>query len=331
LRVACSLQSAAGMQRFLILAFIASCATAEAPRPDAAPPPIDPSGTYVLRSELHLATPLSGPVATILGDVRGATDAPDDPSRYLIDRMIAELPAGNVQTVAQALAPYLAAYVQARLSDVAPRLVPGIHAVSDQLASFSQQLDTIEAIRITPDRNAVVVLTGLRFGKLDVPLATGGISEPAVGARVTFAGGELEIEDHRLALPYSRLVRLALDRGIIPAVDPAAYDLPTLLADLVDCDHLGQVVAEGAGTGFGSVYAVACTTALRAVASEWYEHLDALDGMTIDLAMHGDARGVDLDRDGHMDAIANGIWSGTIGPLGAEVSIGGSTFEGQRQ
>ena len=53
--------------------------------------------------------------------------------------------------------------------------------------------------------------------------------------------------------------------------------------------------------------------------------------MTIDLAMHGDARGVDLDRDGHMDGIANGIWSGTLGPMGGEVTLGGSTFEGQRQ
>ena len=143
--------------------------------------------------------------------------------------MIAELPDGTVQTVAQGLAPYLAAYVQARLSGRRAASCPGIHAVSDQLATFARQLDTIEAIRITVDRNAVVVLTGLRFGKLDVPLATGGISEPAVGARMTFTDGALAIEDHRLALPYSRLVRLALDRGIIPSVDPAAYDLPTLL------------------------------------------------------------------------------------------------------
>jgi hypothetical protein len=331
LRVARSLHCAAGMLRFLILAFIASCATAEAPRPDAAPPPIDPAGTYVLRSELHLATPLPGPTTTILADVRAATDDPDDPSRFLVDRMIAELPDGTVKSVAQGLAPYLAAYLQARLSQVAPQLVPGIHAVSDQLATFSQQLDTIEAIRIDGDRNAVVVLTGLRVGKIDVPLSTGGIPEPAVGARVMFADGDLAIEDHRLALPYSRLVRLALDRGIIPTVDPAAYDLPTLLHDLVDCEGLGQTVAQAAGGGFGAVYTEACDLSLRAIASEWYANLGALDGMTIDLAMHGDARGVDLDRDGHMDAIANGIWSGTIGPIGGEVTLGGSTFEGQRQ
>jgi hypothetical protein len=319
------------MLRILILAFIASCATAEAPHPDAAPPPIDPTGAYVLRSELHLATPLPGPAAAILADVRTATDDPDDPSRYLVDRMIAELPDGSVKTVAQGLAPYLAAYLQARLSEVAPRLLPGIHAVSDQLATFSQQLDLIEGIRIDADRNAVVVLTGLRVGKLDVPLALGGIPEPAVGARTTFAAGALTIEDHRLAVPYSRLVRLALDAGIIPTVDPGAWDLPSLLHDLVDCDRLGQTVAEAAGGGFGAVYTEACEISLRAVASEWYEQLGALDGMTIDLAMHGDARGVDLDQDGHMDAIANGIWSGTIGPQGGEVTLGGSTFEGQRQ
>ena len=90
-------------------------------------------------------------------------------------------------------------------------------------------------------------------------------------------------------------------------------------------------MADAAGGGFGAVYTAACSTSLSAIASEWYAHMDALDGMTIDLAMHGEARGVDLDTDGHMDAIANGIWTGTIGPAGAEVSVGGSTFEGQRE
>ena len=352
------------MLRFLIclacLSAAGACASAESPRADAQPPPpIDPTGTFILRSSVHLANPLPGPTTQILSDLRAATDDPDDPSRFLVDRMIASLPEGRAKTIASELAPFLAAYLDARLADVSPRLLPGMHAVSDALASFSQDLQPIEQLRIAPDAFAAspadppnppnasppsagspqpatsaprdhaasLAITGLHVGKLDVSLATGGIPEPAVAARVTYTMGTLTIGDHRLALPYSRIVRLVLDRGIIPAIDPQASDLPTLLVDLVDCDHVGATIAEGVGLGPSTVYADACVVALRAVAAEWYEHLDALDGMTIDLAVHGDARALDLDRDGRLDAIANGIWTGTL----ADVSVAGSTFEGQRE
>jgi len=339
------------MLRFLIcVACLVSCASAESPRPDAPPPPIDPTGTFPLRTSLRLAHALPGPTTQILSDLRAATDDPDDPSRFLVDRMIASLPDGNAKTIATELAPFLAAYLDARLADVSPRLLPGMHAVSDALASFSQELEPIEQLRIAPDafsatpadppnapstadaskasdHAASIAITGLRVGKLDVPLAAGGIPEPTVAARVTYATGTLTIGDHRLSLPYSRIVRLVLDRGIIPAVDPQASDLPTLLVDLVDCDHVGATMAEGIGIGPSTLYTDACVVALRAVAAEWYEHLDALDSMTIDLAVHGDARALDLDRDGRLDAIANGIWTGTL----ADVSVAGSTFEGQRQ
>ncbi|HSN30160.1 MAG TPA: hypothetical protein VLT45_27925 [Kofleriaceae bacterium] len=342
-----------------------SCASAESPRGDAPPssPPIDPTGTFALRTSLHLAAPLPGPATAFLADVRAATDDPDDPSRFLVDKLISELPDGRTKTIAAELAPFLAAYLDARLAETSPRLLPGMHAVSNALASFSQELQPIEELRIAPDappaertsatgdhaatfatdhaatfatdhvatvasdHAATIAITGLRIGKLDVPLALGGIPEPAVAVRVTYEAGALTVGAHRLALPYSRLVRLALDRGIIPAVDPQANDLPTLLVDLVDCDHVGATMAEGVGVGPASVYADACVIALRAVAAEWYEHLDALDGMTIDLAIAGDARALDLDGDGRLDAIANGIWTGTL----ADVSVAGSTFEGNRE
>ncbi len=317
-----------------------ACASAESPRGDgpAPPPPIDPTGTFTLRTSLHLAAPLPGATSAILADVRAATDDPDDPSRFLVDKLISKLPDGRTKTIAGELAPFLAAYLDARLAETSPRLLPGMHAVSDALASFSQELQPIEELRVAPDappaertapadHAATIAITGLRIGKLDVPLAVGGIPEPAVAARVSYTAGALTVGAHRLALPYSRLVRLALDRGIIPAVDPQASDLPTLLVDLVDCDHVGETMAEGVGVGPASVYADACVIALRAVAAEWYEHLDALDGMTVDLAISGDARALDLDGDGRLDAIANGIWTGTL----ADVSVAGSTFEGKRE
>ncbi|HSN28480.1 MAG TPA: hypothetical protein VLT45_19475, partial [Kofleriaceae bacterium] len=83
--------------------------------------------------------------------MRAATDDPDDPSRFLVDKLISELPDGRTKTIAAELAPFLAAYLDARLAETSPRLLPGMHAVSDALASFSQELQPIEELRIAPD------------------------------------------------------------------------------------------------------------------------------------------------------------------------------------
>jgi hypothetical protein len=206
-----------------------------------------------------------------------------------------------------------------------------MHAMSDALVHLTEQLDTIETIRIAPDRAAVRTVTGLRVASTDVMLAAGGIGEPAIAAKVDFDHGALTIGEHRLELPYSRMLRLAIDRGIVPSIEPGAYDLATLLRDLVDCPHLGEAVADALAIPTPGLFAQACSIGMTAAASELYQHLDALDGTRIELIAHGTARGVDLDADGHMDGITVGSWAGTIGPDGDAVELAGSTFEGARE
>ena len=332
MRVARALQFAPPMRNALVLVCLvlfAGCASAglDAP-PDASPPPIDPAGTYALRSALHLAEPLPGPASALVGELHDATD---DPSRYLVDRMIAALPDGHTKSFAEALAPFVAAYLDARIATVAPRFLPGMHAASDALVQLTEQLDTIETVRIAPDESAVRTLIGLRVANSDVMLAVGGIGEPASTATLRFDRGALALDEHRLDLPYSRLLRLAIDRGIVPSIEPGAYDLATLLRDLADCPHLGQTIADALGIQTPGVFSNACSIGMIAAASELYQHLDALDGTRIELIAHGTARGVDLDGDGHMDGITAGTWTGTIGPDDAAVELTGSTFEGARQ
>ena len=57
---------------------------------------------------------------TLLTD---ATDGPDDPSHYLLDQMIATLPDGTIKTIAGDAVPYVAAYLNAQITAVAPNLV----------------------------------------------------------------------------------------------------------------------------------------------------------------------------------------------------------------
>ena len=311
------------LKALLVACLVSGCATAESHPPDAGPPPIDPAGTYSVRSALHLATPLPGAAAMLVDDLEVA----NDPSRYLVDKMIEALPDGETKTVAQQLAPFVSAYLDTKIDVIAPRFRPGIRAVSEQLVELTQQLETIETLRIGEDYSAVRTVTGIVAGKTDAMLAVGGIAEPSIATKVAFNRGELAFDEHRLALPYSRLIRLALDRGIIPGIDPGAYDLSTLLRDLVDCPHLGQAFSDALGIGSEALYEQACVVAMTVAASDLYKHLDALDGTTIELVSKGTARGVDLDQDGHMDGITSGIWTGTL----ASDGLGGSTFEGTRE
>lgn len=312
------------MLKALILAcFISACATAESHPPDAGPPPIQPAGSYAVRSSLHLATPLPGPAMALADDLRVA----DDPSRYLVDSMIAALPDGSTKSIAQGLAPFVAAYLDTRIDVIAPRYRSGMRAVTDQLQALTQQLDTIETVSIDDRYSAVRTIVGLHVGKTDVMLALGGIAEPSVATKIAWNRDELAFDEHRLALPYGRLVRLALDRGIIPGVDPGAYDLTTLLRDLVDCPHLGQTFADAIGIGPAALYEQACVVGMTAAASELYDRLAMLDGAPLELVAKGTAHGIDLDRDGHMDGITSGIWTGTVDSVG----LAGSTFEGKRE
>ena len=179
--------------------------------------------------------------------------------------------------------------------------------------------------------DAVRTLIGLRVSGTDVMLATGGIGEPASTATLHFDRGSLALDEHRLELPYSRLLRLAIDRGIVPSIEPGAYDLATLLRDLVDCPHIGQAIADALGISTPGMFSTACSIGMTAAAAELYQHLDALDDTRIELTAHGTARGVDLDGDGRMDGITAGTWTGTLGPDDATVNLTGSTFEGTRE
>ena len=81
----------------LVLAFAAACGPDAATAPDAAmppspPPPPPPSkipssaaGSFALTSELTLAIP--DEAQPMIATLTAATDGPDDPTRYLVDRI----------------------------------------------------------------------------------------------------------------------------------------------------------------------------------------------------------------------------------------------------
>jgi hypothetical protein len=315
---------------------LASC---EAPpaAPDASPPsqiPTGPAGRFAVTSRFDIHVP---PVAApALAALTAATDGPDDPARYLVDRMIATLPDGTVKAIAIQAAPLIAAYAQQRLTEIAPRLVAGLAAISGGLSRIAGQVGTIETLRIDDTGTAVRAITGVRFelggATTTVAFAEAGLADVVGDVRVELNGaGRVTLAGHMHRWPYGAVLRLGLDRAVVASVVPEARDLASALAALVDCDRLGALIADCIGVGAPALYRTACRAGMTAIASELDERIAAIDEHAIGLAVTGTAGGIDLDGDGSMDELRGGSWTGAVYADDAREAIAAGSFAGRKQ
>ncbi|CAN5224064.1 hypothetical protein BH11MYX1_BH11MYX1_06840 [soil metagenome] len=322
--------------RFAYLAVVLSaCASAAvAPAPDSTPVSTIPTvltGTYDVVGELDLAT-LPAPAIELLAELSTATDTPDDPARYLVDRMVAALPDGTVKLIARGLSGFVASYVELELDKIAPNFAPGIRALSAGLNAVGHHVTTIERLIIASDGIMTRSLIGLQLANTPVELAAAGAPDELSITRAAIDGeGTVAIASHKLALPYGEMLRLGLDRAVIPPIDLAAGNLADALRDLVDCHQLGITVAAHAPIGSAGMYETACSVAMTSLASGIYARLAAIDAAPFELYVSGTSTGVDRDGDGTMDEIRNGVWAGTTTYAGAKGPIGTATFSGVKE
>jgi X-X-X-Leu-X-X-Gly heptad repeat protein len=292
--------------------------------------PTSPAGQFAVTSTLNLAVPpVAAPLITLLTD---ATDGPDDPSHYLLDQMVATLPDGTIKTIAGDAVPYVAAYLNAQVTAVAPKLVSGIDQLANGMNQIASQLGTTERWTIDAGGATTRTITGLRFvvggHETDVRLADAGLGDITASTQVAFdAGARMAIGDHTHALPYGAWLRLGVDLAVVPSVAPAAHDLASALGSLLDCEQLGTTVASKIGVGSPALYTTACQAAMTVLASQLYAQLATIDQTAMTLEVTGVANGVDRDGDGSMDQIEAGEWTGTL-HAGADEPISAASFAG---
>jgi hypothetical protein len=305
---------------------IAACSTSPsaAPVSDAAQVPRSVAGIFRVTSSYELAqVPLSA--GALLADLASATDDPDDPGRFLVEQLVAALPDPELRAIAHELEPVLAAGVQAELQAIAPKLAPGIVAIARGLERDARQLETHELWRIQLGGAVDRVVTGVGLDGVDISFADVGMPDGLAAARMDLGtGGQLAITEEAMPIAYGAILRLALDRAVIPQVVPGTGDLAQALGTLVDCQQLGTRVQAVVGIGPVALYTAACRIALTQAADRFYARLAAIAPATIDTT--GTAVGIDHDRDGTMDEIRAGMWSGTLD--GAPFGI--ATFSGEK-
>jgi hypothetical protein len=317
-------------------------------------PPIDPAGHFLVHSTFSLVEAPAA-IAPALAILRSATDGPDDPGRFLVDHVVAHVPEGYARLVATTLAPYVAAYVQHRIDAFAPELAPAARELVVGLGRIATRFGTTEELAISRSddprgsherrgddprgaggwhddprgsggdgaAHARHTLAGVSIDGVRFPLAVLGVADEASDTRATLSGDRLEIGAHAVRLPYGVLLRVGLDRVIVPGIVPGASDLASALTTLVDCDRLGELIAGRVLVGAPSLYAGACVVALTRIAASIYDELPGA-GNAAELTIAGVARAVDLDRDGPMDVIADGTWTGSL----SGVPLASSRFAG---
>jgi hypothetical protein len=311
------------MRHIISFAFIASlsftfiaCSSADEPAPPPDAPPVttvprNPAGEFAVITRLDLEPPPAAQKVIIALD-----RAASDPSRFILDKMVATLPDGTMKTVVEVAVPFVAAYLDTKLATIAPRFVPGLRAISSGFARIASHVELLEGWRIEPAGYAVRTIGGVRFDvgpPAIMELAAYGLPDITATPRVSLdETGQLVVAHHAITLRYGAIVRAGLDLAVVPSAEPGSHDVASALSALVDCAGLGQLVADKVGFGSALLYRGACITAMVAVADELHQHVVAIDAAPLVLELAGAAVGVDGDHDGTMDVIKNGRWSGTV-------------------
>jgi hypothetical protein len=300
------------------------------------PAPRTPEGRYALQSEFDLATNMPGTAGAIVNGFIAATDDPDDPTRWILDQLIAQLPDGSIKNFVSGSAPFVAGYLNDRLLQIAPQFVTRIVDVGNKFGSVARNFGTLDTLEVAANGSAKHVVHGVQFKVDELELQYmfkdyGSGDVEAAGLQVTLdPTGKLMISEHKIGLPYGTVLRIGLDEFVIPLVDPTAVTLHDVLKNVVNCQAVGQYVYEAVGIGSASTFHSACNAGLLAASALVYSQLTKLNESALEFGINGLAKAIDNNKDGKMDKIQTGAWSGTLSYAGTGAPLAKGQFHGVR-
>jgi hypothetical protein len=300
--------------------------------------PLDATGKYAMHSTFDLATNMPGTAGTVVNTIIAATDDGDDPTRWLVDQILAQLPDGTIKSALNLGKSFVVGYLNQRLLNLAPDFVSTMVLVGHDFGDIAKHFGLNETLELTASGTgytAVHSITGAHF-KLgnqegDYLLANFHLPNVVVtNVAVTMdATGQLTIAGHNVSLAYGKLLRLGLDAAIIPLIDSSAHSLNELIAHKIDCTAVGNAIGDAIGFG-ASTFRTACSLGISAGANFMYSKIDAIDGTALAFGLTGTARAQDKNNDRTIDAIQTGAWAGTLSYGSTPTPLAPSTFFGER-
>lgn len=311
---------------------------------DVDPRTVNAAGKYTLRSTFDLATNAPGTAGEVVNTFIAATDDPDDPTSWMIDQVVNAMDDGWVKNFVRSSKVLVSGYINDRLLDIAPDLVDKMILIGRDLGDVTKNFGLNETLEVTGSPGsytATRAVLGTHFKinnvESDHAFADYGaapIVVTGVGTSIE-TGGKIQLADHMVPLTYGKVLRIALDGMIVPALEPGASNLNTLFSENVNCQIVGEAMDQACYDVFGfspgvSTFRNACTAGLNAAANFIYAKIDGIDGTALELGMTGSARVLDKDNDDTIDTIQTGAWSGTASYGGTPAPLAGATFYGSR-
>ncbi len=312
--------------------------------PDNPAKQLDASGKFQMRSTFDLATNAPGKVGEVTNMIIAATDEPNDPSKWVLEQIINQMPSGTFKTVLNSSKDFIAGFVNAKVLDLAPDFVDTMVLVGHDFGLIAKNFglnETLEISKAGGSYMATHTALGAHFKldtvELDENFADFGVANIVtqnVGVTMDTTG-TLGIADHKMNVTLGAVLRVGLDGAIIPMIDPTAKNLGQLLQHKVDCNKVGQAVYDAIASiiGYGgsvSTYANACNAGLVAGAGVIYSKIADIDTSVLEFSLTGSAKAVDKTGDKLVDSIQTGAWTGNLSYAGTPAPLAGATFYAER-
>lgn len=296
------------------------------------------AGKYSLTSKFDLSTNMPGAVGEVSRMFIDMTDDSTDPGKFIAEQVVNALPSGAVRTALNSALPFVSGYLNDYLLQIAPDFVTKVVKVGNVFGDVAKNFGTLSELTVTGSASPYTgshSVNGVEF-KIDgnqIPfmfadynLANVDVNNVSLGLAQS---GKLTIGQHKLPLQYGAVLRIALDEAIIPLVDPNASNLTELLQSLVNCQAVGQAVADQIGFGAGTAE-TACNAGLALAAQKIYDKLGSIDGSALEFDVTGTASAVDSNNDQTADKINRGGWAGNMSYAGTPAPLSNATFDGSK-
>jgi hypothetical protein len=293
---------------------------------DDAPRQLDAAGKYQMASTFDIATNMPGEVGQVTNTFIAMTDGAADPAEWIIEQIIAKTSSSTLKNILTTAKPFVAGYLNDRLLQIAPDFVDTVLQVGNDFGQMAKKFGINETLEVSGSGTmytSTVTALGVHFKvdniETDIAFADhmiAPVSAASVGVTLD-ATGRLDIAAHKLPLSYGKILRVGLDTVIIPAINPSAANLQTLLASLVDCNAVGVAINDALVSQFGfgggaGTWATACSAGLVFGSAAVYAKIDSIDGSALEFGLTGVAKAVDKNNDSKVDTIQTGKWTGTL-------------------
>jgi hypothetical protein len=300
------------------------------------PIPLTPEGRFAMHSTFDIATNMPGTAGAVVNAIIDATDSADDPTRWVLEQLVKQLPDGSIKNTVSGAIPFVAGYLNDRVLEVAPNFVVTVRDLGNKFGQVARNFGTLETLEVNAQGQATKVVNGVEFTLDQIELQylfahyqMMDISIPGLTVDLETTG-RLTISEHKVPLSYGKVLRIALDEVVIPMIDPSAIKVEDLLKKVVNCQAVGKYTYEALGIGSASTFETACQAGLTGGSNAVYSLIAKVDESALEFGINGVARAIDKNKDGKMDQIQTGAWTGTLAYGGNGSPLSRGTFIGAR-